>query len=222
MKQKHQRALPRSAWEGIVINENNDPLVLLKETKKLKIGWIKKSYDTFFYLRKSVAEMLYRVSENLPDGMVLVIIEGYRTIESQQFFWDSKWKKLKEENSELSDEEIEKLVRMVVAKPSPLANHHCGGAVDVTIGFEDGTMLDMGSPYPNQPYGIDMQKKFPMHSEYISEQQSVNRTILREVMESAGFVWYPGEWWHYCYGDRMWAVYTGRTECFYGPVELTV
>jgi D-alanyl-D-alanine dipeptidase len=38
-------------------------------------------------------------------------------------------------------------------------------------------------------------------------------------MEAEDFVWYPGEWWHYCYGDRMWAVYSGRTECMYGSLE---
>ncbi|MCC6520971.1 hypothetical protein IT403_03270 [Candidatus Nomurabacteria bacterium] len=38
-------------------------------------------------------------------------------------------------------------------------------------------------------------------------------------MTSVGFVYYPGEWWHYCYGDRMWAVYSRRKECVYGPVQ---
>ena len=58
-----------------------------------------------------------------------------------------------------------------------------------------------------------------MFSEDINEDQKQNRKILREAMERAGFVWYPGEWWHYCYGDRMWAVYTNRQECFYGPIQ---
>lgn len=39
-------------------------------------------------------------------------------------------------------------------------------------------------------------------------------------MKKEDFVWYPGEWWHYCFGDRMWAVYSNQIECFYGPIEL--
>lgn len=35
-------------------------------------------------------------------------------------------------------------------------------------------------------------------------------------MEKAGFQNYPFEWWHYCYGDRMWAAYSGKKTCFYG------
>jgi D-alanyl-D-alanine dipeptidase len=59
-----------------------------------------------------------------------------------------------------------------------------------------------------------------MLSDKITEEQKANRKILRDAMEKEDFVWYPGEWWHYCFGDRMWAVYSNQKECFYGPIEL--
>jgi D-alanyl-D-alanine dipeptidase len=34
-------------------------------------------------------------------------------------------------------------------------------------------------------------------TEGLSSLQKHNRRILREAMESAGFVQYPSEWWHY-------------------------
>ena len=40
-------------------------------------------------------------------------------------------------------------------------------------------------------------------------------------MENAGFKNYPNEWWHFCYGDRMWAAYSKRKDCFYGmPAQI--
>jgi D-alanyl-D-alanine dipeptidase len=65
----------------------------------------------------------------------------------------------------------------------------------------------------------DFGEKVHMHSDLITEEQKVNRTLLREAMTKAGFAYYPLEWWHYCWGDRMWAVYSNQTKCFYGPVK---
>ena len=39
-------------------------------------------------------------------------------------------------------------------------------------------------------------------------------------MKSQDFVQYPGQWWHYSYGDRYWAAYKGkRLGAFYGSAE---
>ncbi len=220
------KTLPRSEWQKVVIQENNEPLVEMKETDRLKIGLVSKSYKPSFFVRKSIAEKLYRISENLPEGIHLVLIEGYRSIQSQQLIWDTKFQKLTEENPTRSNEDIEKQVRLVVAKPAPLANHHCGGAIDVTLAYSDGTLLDMGTPYPSMishsDFNSDLLPNVPMFSEKINWEQNKNRQILRNAMETQDFVWYPGEWWHYCWGDRMWAVYSNQTECFYGPAYLPI
>jgi zinc D-Ala-D-Ala dipeptidase len=220
MRSQIEKTLPRSAWEGIAIEENNEPLVEIKETKKLRFGLIQKQYQPLFWVRKSVAEKLMRVSESLPTDLKLVLIEGYRTLEHQKESWDTKFEKLKTENPELTVEEIERKVRLVVAKPNPLANHHCGGAVDVTLLYADGRLLDMGTPYPSEGVEIELYRKFPMLSSEITQEHRVNRKIMRDVMETEDFVWYPGEWWHFCYGDRMWAVYSNQKECVYGPIKL--
>lgn len=78
----------------------------------------------------------------------------------------------------------------------------------------------MGTPYPTFALPLEVQRRFPMLADTIEPAQAANRRILRSVMTTAGFVWYPGEWWHYCWGDRMWAVYSRRSSCPYGPVEL--
>lgn len=219
MKNQIEKTLPRSAWKNIVISENNEPLVEIIETEKIKLGLIKKSYPVSFLIRKTIKEKLEQSSERLPDGIVFVVIEAHRSLEAQQEEWDRIFSQIKGENTSLSDEEVEQQVRLLVAKPAPLANHNCGGALDITLAFENGNLLDMGTPYISEAT-IEDKKKFQMFSEEITKDQKENRKILRDALETEDFVWYPGEWWHYCWGDRMWAVYSNQTECFYGPAPL--
>jgi D-alanyl-D-alanine dipeptidase len=158
--------------------------------------------------------MLYKASEKLPSEYKLAIVEGVRSIEKQQEHWNKKFEHFSSEHPEWSVEEIEYQTVLVVARPAPLANHNCGGAVDVALVYNN-ELVDMGS----RPQAFAEKKLVEMFSELITDEQKHNRSILREAMESVGFVWYPGEWWHYCYGDRMWAVYTNRKECIYGPIQ---
>ncbi|MFA7216639.1 MAG: M15 family metallopeptidase [Candidatus Paceibacterota bacterium] len=56
-------------------------------------------------------------------------------------------------------------------------------------------------------------------SSKITNDQMSNRKVLLDVMKKNGFVNYPGEWWHYSFGDRMWAAYLRKKVCHYGPVQ---
>jgi zinc D-Ala-D-Ala dipeptidase len=50
-------------------------------------------------------------------------------------------------------------------------------------------------------------------------EQKQRREILRSAMRLAGFVNYPLEWWHFSFGDRMWAAYAGTRRAIYGLAE---
>lgn len=217
-----QRALPIQAWKTVTINENNEPLVEIKKHSAIIFGLNldKWKYTPSFSVRKTVTEMLERAADLAKQkGYKIILIEGYRTLAHQELSYTNALKEMREKNPDLSDEEIEIQVRAAIAKPTPLANHNCGGALDVALATQDDKILDFGSPYPHTVFSIETRRKFPMFSSYITENQKNNRRILREIMEEVGFVWYPAEWWHYCYGDRMWAVYTERTECMYGSMD---
>ncbi|MFO6135399.1 hypothetical protein ACLBVR_26025, partial [Pseudomonas aeruginosa] len=40
------------------------------------------------------------------------------------------------------------------------------------------------------------------------------------AMLDAGFSNLPSEWWHYDFGDQLWAWHTGATQALFGPVQL--
>ena len=225
-KRQIETILPKNLWTSIIINENNDPLTIIKESSFIKINVIKKDYaQQEFKIRHTVFQKLVDASKQLPKGYSIVVIEGYRSLYNQKQSWERAVSIFKETYPSLSQEEVERKARLVVAEPTPLANHNCGGAVDVTLMDQNGILLDMGSPYPATIADLAHHKKFPMFpntwfKKRITKQQAINRKLLRDAMVAAGFVWYPGEWWHYCYGDRMWAVYTDRKECFFGPLSF--
>lgn len=48
-----------------------------------------------------------------------------------------------------------------------------------------------------------------------------NRRFFYQVMKNAGFSNYPEEWWHWSYGDQMWATCLGKEFAIYGGVKMS-
>lgn len=48
-----------------------------------------------------------------------------------------------------------------------------------------------------------------------------NRRILRQAMEQVGFTQYRWEWWHYNYGNQMWAEESGSSSAFFGAANFS-
>jgi D-alanyl-D-alanine dipeptidase len=46
-----------------------------------------------------------------------------------------------------------------------------------------------------------------------------NRRLLYWVMAEIGFAANPSEWWHYSYGDQMWARLAGTSSAKYGIAD---
>ena len=53
------------------------------------------------------------------------------------------------------------------------------------------------------------------------EEARANRRILYWVMAEAGFANNPTEWWHYSWGDQMWAKLRGEPAALYGACDPT-
>ena len=63
----------------------------------------------------------------------------------------------------------------------------------------------------------DFYKKNPCNMPYSKHQVFQDRrSLLFSVMEQAGFVQHPNEWWHFSYGDQLWAWTSNQGIPIYG------
>ena len=169
------------------------------------------------YVRKTVADLLEKAQSLLPKGIKFRIYDAYRPIRIQQVLWDYFYQTVSQENPGLSEEEIEQKTSFFVSKPSydmshpPL--HSTGGAVDLSLMNEDGESLDMGTEFDTfkeTAWAYYFEKN---NSNLIARE---NRRILYHAMLDAGFTNLPSEWWHYDFGDKYWAYFTGRDALYQG------
>lgn len=172
------------------------------------------SATTDFRIRGVVYQMLLAARDRLPAGYRLVIHEGFRPRARQWELWRAMEAEMRRRFPEAGDAEIHERTREFVADPRGLGSgHQAGGAVDVSLADADGQELDMGTSLD------EVNEKTHTHSPHLTPEQAARRRILLEAMEGAGFVNYPSEWWHFSYGDRLWAELTGADVAFFAPLE---
>jgi D-alanyl-D-alanine dipeptidase len=172
----------------------------------------------YFFGRQRVIEKLKKVNENLKKdyGLQLALIQNYRSLEEQKRQWEKRLDDTRQKFPYLSEEEIIREASKFTSKPTGNGPHQTGGAVDLTLADLEGNVIFMGSDYSEQG-----EKTF-FDSRNISVEARKYRNILKEVMEKEDFVNYPAEWWHWSYGDRMWAAYGKKPYAFYGPIEKNI
>ena len=156
-------------------------------------------------LRADVERRLQDAADGLPDGHALLVLDAFRT-QSQQFrSWNRRYAQLARENPDLEPAALTELCRRDVADPvNKPSGHQSGAAVDVTL-LRDGQELDMGSAYGDFSTRGTAEDRVRTHCAALDPAQRDNRAFLARVMEAAGFVNYPEEWWHFSHGDRLWA-----------------
>ena len=98
--------------------------------------------------------------------------------------------------------------------------HATGGAVDLTLRQIGGDQLFMGSIFDDVT-AVSNTAHFESGGEDLSFsdiEAGENRRLLYWVMDEQGFANNPSEWWHFSWGDQMWAKITGAPAALYGPV----
>ena len=105
--------------------------------------------------------------------------------------------------------------RIFVSDPDiELPPHVCGAAVDVElVDAATGQPLDFGSPI-----NATSEKSF-LHYPELTDLQRHNRQTLLVAMLTAGFASLASEWWHFSYGDQVWAWFYGESESLYSLAE---
>jgi zinc D-Ala-D-Ala dipeptidase len=191
-------------------------------------------YGSFspYFLRQGVLQRLIQAQGYLHSqhpGWQLQIFDAYRPIAVQQFMVDYAFgQQVKAAGlsiDDLSDElrsriqaEVLKFWAQPSADPLMPPPHSTGAAVDLTLVNVAGEPLDMGSPI-DEISPRSWPNYFAERADEASRQCHRHRCTLAEAMSAAGFRQHPNEWWHFSYGDQLWAWQVGMV-AHYGNAHL--
>lgn len=184
------------------------------------------------FLRQTVANKLRGANERLAAaGLELWVYDAWRPIAVQNHFHDHWMPEfLQRTRPELERETLQTEVERYWARgapggvvdPASPPPHLTGGAVDLTLRRIGGDTLFMGSIFDDVTAVSNTDHFESAGGMAFSDIEARdNRRLLYWVMREEGFANNPTEWWHFSFGDQMWARITGRDAAHYGPAAPT-
>ena len=228
-------------WSPIPIVEGGDPLVplppLLHRLEPHPYASLGAPYGGQacpFRLRQGVVERLLRAQRllrELEPSWRLAIFDAWRPVAVQRFMvahataQTCRERGLDPEGAGPAWEAVRQEVACFWAPPSedPATPppHSTGAAVDLTLADDSGDPLEMGGAIDaigplSHPLHHAMAAAADPHGAAACWHR--RRLLLAEVMGGAGFAQHPGEWWHFSWGDQLWAWRSGQPRAVYGRV----
>ena len=164
-------------------------------------------------IRRVIRDKVVACSEALPDGLCLMVFEAFRSRARQWELWNPVFANITRNNPDWSESQIYTEASRWVSPPDSFGSgHQAGAAVDLKLARTDRTELDFGGPMKGLT-GVA-----PTHWP-VSPGIRKNRDMLVTAMHAVGMINYPDEWWHFSYGDRLWAEVTNRDKAFFAPID---
>jgi D-alanyl-D-alanine dipeptidase len=181
------------------------------------------------WLRQSVADRLLKVNARVAvAGLELFLFDAWRPREVQAYFHDV-WMpaELQRRDPSLTGAALVEEVERYWAAPSENAEspapHATASAVDLTLRWKGGEQLWMGSLFDDvtQLANRDRFENLDPNNFSFSDQEArANRRLLHWLMVEEGFAGHPDEWWHFSWGDQMWAALTNAPAAHYGLATI--
>ncbi|MER6073326.1 M15 family metallopeptidase [Streptomyces sp. NPDC001817] len=145
----------------------------------------------FAQLREGVLIRLLRGQQLLPDGLRLLLVEGYRPPALQRQYFDRYAGTLRAAHPDWSPERLREAASRYVSPPE-IAPHSAGAAVDLTLVGPGGRELDMGTRVNADPEESD--GACYTDAATIGPEARANRRVLAAALGAVGLVNYPTEW----------------------------
>lgn len=209
---RHMQQLPM-----ISIKEDYSPLISLKKSGFNLIFEPSVIKDYKYMVRQTVFDKIGRISKRLDErDKTLIIRSAWRSFEHQRLLWEERVDSLQKEYPKKQIEEIEELVSYFIAPPSK-SMHSTGGSVDALIyDLKNDCIMRFGT---NDGLKINLNDKcYPYHP-YITPEAKNNRNLLIGLFEEEDFVVNLKEYWHFDYGNVIWAIEKGKEHAIYGIIE---
>jgi D-alanyl-D-alanine dipeptidase len=209
-------------YEHIPIEECGEPLVNIEA-----FGFV---LEPIYYhsglsgipemrLRQSVADRLAKAREKIAP-LNFKIWDGWRPREVQHNIYMKYWKELEAAHPEWDENRLREQAGTFVSvayDPNRIPIHSTGGSVDLTIIDEKGFELEMGTEFDY--FGP---KAAALYYEKIEGHELIreNRSLLRRILVEAEFRFDEDEWWHFDYGNQIWASALNKPKAIYGEVGI--
>ncbi|MBA3782311.1 MAG: dipeptidase, partial [Nocardioides sp.] len=148
--------------------------------------------DDAAHVRAGLLRRLLVADRALPDGLRLLVVEGYRPPELQRRYFTSYAARLAVDDPALSPEEVHRLASRYVSPPD-VAPHSAGAAVDVTLLGPDGHEVWMGCGLNDSPEDSEG-RCYTRHPDVRGAAREM-RDVLTAALSAVGLVNYPTEWW---------------------------
>lgn len=231
------RARTATTWASPVeralvpIYECNEPLVSLNDScPAVRVEIRVKARREFIggdllWARRQVASMLSSLAD-LVAPLKIVVFDAHRPVSYQTARYNQVYAEKKKAYPDLTPEELAVATDAQVALPSESPTspppHSTGGAIDMLLTDSEGYPLDFGST-PGIYNVTREDARHPTNADGLAPTHVENRRRLLDAAVACGFANFPGEWWHYSFGDQEWALYTARSDhAIYGRVENDV
>jgi len=224
-------------WNKIPIKDIGDKLIDIASCLQFldthpysHIGAPYKDKTSIWKLREEVVNRLVKVNDYLisKSRFNLLIYDSWRPLEVQEFMFKRAFLlECEKSDIDLSFENIKsypsilKKVEKFWAYPSHDTRcpppHSTGGALDVCLLDKEGNLVEMGSMVDQMD-----ETSNPFFYANIKNEEAIiwnsRRNLLRKIMTKFGFAQHPNEWWHFSYGDQLWAWKNKKANAFYGKI----
>ena len=220
-------------WSLIPIAECGEPmqelppaLLRMEPHPYMALGAAYGASGTPFQLRLGVVQRLLDAQQQLIEhdpSLRLSIFDAWRPIAVQAFMVDHSIAELCRErgvevrSGNAFDQVVADVGRFWAAPsrdPMTPPPHSTGAAVDLTLSSSDGTPLAMGGEI-DAIGAVSEPQHYAGRDDSNARRWHQRRQLLAEVMGAAGFAQHPNEWWHYSFGDQLWAWRRGAAVAVY-------
>ena len=194
----------------VIESENPVDMVEFVETDRLFLNPLE---TNDWRIRQVVRDKVIACSEALPDGLCLMVFEAFRSRERQWELWKPVFARITQDHPDWNEAQVYTESSRWVSPPDGFGSgHQAGAAVDLKLALSDRTELEHGGLMKGLS-GV-APTAWP-----VSPEIRKNRDMLVQAMEATGMINYPDEWWHFSYGDRLWAEVTDRNTAFFAPID---
>ena len=200
----------------------------------LSLGAPYKSKNSPWFLREDVLRRLQLSQKYLGEiypSYSLIIFDAWRPVLVQEFMIEYEVRRIcnqrnidclsnKSEALRKIKSEVSRFWAAPSKDPMKPPPHSTGAAIDLTFIDSNGIRVNMGGQIDE--IGSCSRPDFYSHKsklQPIEKEFAFRRNLLKKVMQYSGFVQHPMEWWHYSYGDQMWAWTMKTSKAIYGSVE---